>query len=453
MASRGLLPGGNVEHSGYWLNRLSSRGRNPEPFFTGPAGYDDRTDVRMVSMSIVVAHRGAGLYAGGVSFERPVLVIFHGGTGSGEAEGLLARARVAAARGTAASALAAGFEAVIVATDQPGAFEPVPRGVLVEADPRDETFDYAGRLRTMVAKYGLQKPAVMGSGSVPLLGIEEFALIVEQLEARDGRFVTNNFFSSDLTAWTPGSAIESIGDFPRDNVLPRRLRDQAGLAPVILPRTTATQFDLDTPSDLAVLALTEGLQPELAAAVREGGMAVERYQQLMPLLCDRSAQIVVAGRVGSQTWQYLERETACRVRMYSEERGLATAPPGYQAHSALGFLLEEVGVERFFERMALLGDALVLDTRVIEAHMGISPSREDRFQSDLFNYDRIEDSFLRRLTEGAAKAPKPVLLGGHSLVAGGLMALNDQAWRENDRRQQGIHDSRFAIHDSGATAG
>jgi len=352
---------------------------------------------------------------------------------------MLAKARVAAARVTATSALAAWFEAVILATDEPDSFEPLPGGVLMDADAPGEPFDYAARLRGVVGKYGLQKPAVMGSGSVPLLGIEEFALIVEQLEARDERFVTNNFFSSDLTAWTPGDAIERIGAFARDNVLPRRLRDEAGLAPVILPRTTATQFDLDTPSDLAVLALTEGLQPELAAAAREAGIAAERYRELMPLLCDRLAQVVVAGRVGSQTWQYLERETACRVRMYSEERGLATAPPGYQAHSVLGFLLEEVGVERFFERMALLGDALVLDTRVIEAHMGIAPSREDRFQSDLFNYEGIEDGFLRRLTEAAAKAPKPVLLGGHSLVAGGLMALNDQAWLENDRRE-GIFD-------------
>jgi hypothetical protein len=27
-----------------------------------------------------------------------------------------------------------------------------------------------------------------------------------------------------------------------------------------------------------------------------------------------------------------------------------------------------------------------------------------------------------------------VLLGGHSLVSGGLMAINDAAWAENDRR-------------------
>ncbi len=369
-----------------------------------------------------------------VTFERPVLLIFHGATGEKVAERMLARARVAAALGTARSALASGFEAVIIATDSPELFSPVPPNVLVDADSPGEAFDFGERLRGLVRRYGLQKPAVMGSGSVPLLGVPEFQLIVEQLDSRDGRFVTNNFFSADLTAWSPGEAIFEVTPVARDNVLPRRLRDDAGLASVVLPRTTATQFDLDTPSDLAVLALTEGLDPELAAATGPASGIADRYRGVMPLLCDRTAELVVAGRVGSVTWQYLERETACRVRMFSEERGLATAPAGYQAHSALGFLLEEVGVQRFFERLALLGDAVVLDTRVIEAHMGISPSREDRFQSDMLAWDAIDDEFLRRFTEGAAKAPVPVLLGGHSLVAGGLMALNDVAWRENDRR-------------------
>src|SRR3990172_1315526 len=165
----------------------------------------------------------------------------------------------------------------------------------------------------------------MGSGSVPLLGVDEFRLVVEQLEARDARFVTNNFFSADLTAWTPGDAIDRCGDFARDNVLPRRLRDDAGLSPVILPRTTATQFDLDTPSDLAVLSLVEGLDPELAQATRPAAEAAERYRALMPFLCDRTAEVLVAGRVGSQAWQYLERETACPVPVFSPHPPPATA--------------------------------------------------------------------------------------------------------------------------------
>lgn len=368
-----------------------------------------------------------------MSFKRPVLVIFHGDTGSGAAERMLAGARVAAARVSAAAGLAAGFEAVIIATDDPGAFEPLGPGMLLDIDRSPRPFSFPERLRYVVDHYGLQQPAVMGSGSLPLLQVTDYQLVVEQLQAQDRRLVTNNFFSADLTAWTPGEAIHEIGGFDRDNVLPRRLRDEAGLAPVIMPRTTATQFDIDTPADMAVLSLNEELPAALSAAMRLAEIDTGRFRAVMPLLCDRTAEIVVAGRVGSQTWQYLERETACRVRMFSEERGLAAAPPGHQAHSVLGFLVEELGVERFFERMALLGDALVLDTRVMEAHLGLSPSREDRFQSDLLAWSRIEDPWLASFTRAAAHAPIPVLLGGHSLVAGGLMALNDVAWRENDR--------------------
>src|SRR3990172_8588479 len=159
-----------------------------------------------------------------MTYERPVLVIFHGGTGNGAAERMMAAARVAAARNTARSALAAGFEAVVMATNDPGLFEPEFPGLLFDVDVPGEAFDFAGRLRGIVSRYGLEKPAVMGSGSVPLLGVDEFRLVVEQLEARDARFVTNNFFSADLTAWTPGDAIDRCGDFARDNVLPRRLR-------------------------------------------------------------------------------------------------------------------------------------------------------------------------------------------------------------------------------------
>lgn len=367
-------------------------------------------------------------------FTRPVLVIFHGSTGDGEAERMLARARIAAAHETAMSALAAGFEAVILATDDPGAFEPIPPRVIIDEDSAGGTFDFGARLRGIVGRYGLEKPAVMGSGSIPLLGTKEFQLIAEQLDARDGRFITNNFYSADLTAWTPGSALEAAGPFARDNVLPRRLRDDAGLAPVILPRTTATQFDLDTPSDLAVLHLCEGLPIGLAEATSQARPLADRYRRFMALLCNPTAEVVVAGRVGSMTWQYLERETACRIRIFSEERGLAAAPVGHRAHSVLGFLIEELGMRRFFERMALLGDALVLDTRVVEAHLGLEPSREDRFQSDLFAWEAIEERTLRDLTQAAAEAPIPVLLGGHSLVSGGLMAINDAAWAENDRR-------------------
>lgn len=369
-----------------------------------------------------------------MSFAGPVLIIFHGATGRDEAERMMAAARVRAARRTAATALTAGFERVVLVTDAPEAFGHLPAAVLVDTDAAGERFAFDARLRQVVDRYGLRKPAVIGSGSLPLLGESEFRSIAGQLGDGDGFFLTNNFFSADITAWSPGEAVASVGPFVRDNMLPRRLRDDAGLAQVVLPRTTATQFDLDTPADLAVLSLMEGVGQALVPPTTASLLPLERYRALMPVFSDRDAQLVVAGRVGSMTWQHLERETACRVRVFSEERGLATAPADHRPRSLLGMMVEALGVERFFERLMELGDGFVIDTRVVEAHMGVEPSREDRFQSDLFASARIRDPFLREFTAAAAMAPKPVLLGGHSLVSGGLMALNDAAWLAHDRQ-------------------
>ena len=364
----------------------------------------------------------------------PVLVIFHGDTGREPAERIVAVVRAASARHAASEALRAGFGGVVIATDDPRAFAGLTQPVEVECDEPGTEFGFLERLTGIIERHGLRRPVVMGSGSLPLLDAAAFAEVGRVLTSGDSCAVTNNFFSSDLTGWTPGSVVGRLSDAARDNVLPRRLRDQAGLRSTVLARTTATTFDLDTPADLVVLSLQDQLPAAIRTAIPDVSFPVERYQAVMRLVCEPGAQLVVAGRASSAAWQYLETETACRVRLLSEERGLATAPPGHRARSVLGFLLEAVGVERFVEHLCELGDAAVLDTRVLESHCGASPSREDRFQSDLYRWKAIEDPFLRELTWAVSRAPNPILLGGHSLVSGGLMALTDAAWRENDRR-------------------
>jgi hypothetical protein len=161
---------------------------------------------------------------------------------------------------------------------------------------------------------------------------------------------------------------------------------------------------------------------------------VSQYRRLLPVFPDPTAQLLVAGRVGSHAWAYLERETACRVRLFAEERGMEAegrADAG-TARSLLGFYLETAGVGRFFETLGELGDTAVIDTRVLLAHRRVHASREDRFLSDLGRWREIGDPFLREFTRAAVEAPMPVLLGGHSLMSGGLMLLNEHAWEERD---------------------
>ena len=112
---------------------------------------------------------------------------------------------------------------------------------------------------------------------------------------------------------------------------------------------------------------------------------------------------------------------------------MAAAGTDHTPRSALGYLYEAIGATAFFRRLGELGDAAILDTRVVEAHAGRQPSRADRYWSDVFAAEEIAAPWLREFTAAARESRQPVLLGGHSLVSGGLMALTDIAWREHDR--------------------
>ena len=96
-----------------------------------------------------------------------------------------------------------------------------------------------------------------------------------------------------------------------------------------------------------------------------------------------------------------------------------------EVRSLLADYLDIVGVEDFFQTLSELTNAVLLDNRVILASRALWPSTLDRFNSDLYRWEDVEEPFLRRLTRAAAEAPIPVLMGGHSVVAGGLIALTE----------------------------
>ena len=366
------------------------------------------------------------------SADGPVLVLLHGGAGAGEAERMVARARLAAARLNARAAREAGFADAILATAD--AHAPADPAWTLDRDAPGAPFSPRERLLGLAARLGGRAMAVMGAGALPLLTAADFAAVREALAGGAGA-VANNLFSADLTAWRPATALARTGPFARDNAIPRRLRDDAGLPVTVLPRSVRTAFDLDTPAELAALALSEATPPALRAALPpDDALPLAIWRAFLPLLCDANAEVLLAGRTGSAAWAHLERETACRVRVVSEERGLASAPDDHAPRSIVGRLLDELGAERFAEELAALADGVALDTRVLLAHARVRASREDRFRSDLLQPARVADPWLRDLTAALAEASVPVLAGGHTLLNGGMMALADQAWLENDRR-------------------
>lgn len=362
--------------------------------------------------------------------ESPALVVFYGGIGDSPAERAVDDARFAAALDAVETALEGGAGRAILVTDQLDLAADVPGA---EVDASAEPYHFGRRLAAVVRRHQLDSVIYAGAGSVPLFSAGDFREVVSGLER--GVVVTNNSFSSDLAAFPVNEqALTAVGRTERDNALARAF-NEAGLRVDELPRTVATQMDIDSPSDLRVLALTGEGGPRLREHVAGLALDPALYERTLTLFTDRASQIVVAGRVGSHSWAYLERETACRVRLFAEERGMEAdgrAEKG-AARSLLGFFLDLVGLDRFFETLAELGDAAFIDTRVLLAHKRIAASREDRFLSDRGSSDAISEPFLRDFTRAALEAPIPVLLGGHSLMSGGLMALNEHAWALSER--------------------
>lgn len=348
--------------------------------------------------------------------------------GEGRISRILSEARLASALDTVDKAIKTDcFDPIIVATNWPEAAETFRKmGVAVDPDRGD--FHFGKRLLELVARYRLTKVLYTGAASMPLLSSTFLARIASALE-KDGVVVTNNLFSSDWVGFSPAEALEKISPPGSDNDLAWRLWDEAGLTPVIPPISTATVYDIDTPSDLLILKAYPGLEGRLASMLKELALDTGPVWKIVDVLKDENAFILAAGRVPGYAWERLERETLCRTRVISEERGMRSSGrlSRGEVRSVLGYLVDALGPERFFREVAEMARAAILDTRVIMAHWKIWPSDEERFASDLMLPEEIREPRLREFTRAAKEASIPILLGGHSLVCGGIMALVDIA--------------------------
>jgi hypothetical protein len=303
---------------------------------------------------------------------------------------------------------------------------------LVSGPPDDTPF--GRRLRAILAEAG-PGPAglvVLGSGSLPLATPRDRRAFVEAAAGSGRTALANNRYSADAVAIARADALPSPPDLPGDNALPRWLEERAGWSVADLRGRWRLGVDLDSPLDVELIHPGR-LPPNVAGAVRDRLAAVAR------IAADRRAELLVAGRTSATTLRWLERNAASRVRALIEERGLRASarlaladtpeapppPPSRPPRSVLGLLLDRNGPEAFGAGLAELGDAAVVDSRVLLAHrLGADesawPSPEDRFASDLLLAERVHDPWLRALTRAAAEAPIPVLLGGHTLVGPGL---------------------------------
>ncbi len=300
--------------------------------------------------------------------------------------------------------------------------------VAFDLDAPEGAFHFGRRLAGLIEKYDVQRALYFGGGSAPLLGREGLAEAIAGL--REGVVITNNLHSSDWAAFAPARAVVALADrLERDNALAWVLVHDAGFSAEALPRSAATQCDLDTPTDVVIAALHPAAGRHLRQAAQRWAQRSSRVRAnlgaVARVLARQGGQVLVAGRIGAATWHDLEARTACWVRVFAEERGMAASGrlARGEVRSFVGAYLALVGPAAFFETLASLAEAIFLDTRVLMAQRGDWPPAADRYASDLLCADEVRDPYWREFTAGAAAARVPVLLGGHSLMAGGILAL------------------------------
>jgi hypothetical protein len=297
---------------------------------------------------------------------------------------------------------------------------------------------------------------VLGSGALALASPADRRAFVATAAAPGLVALANNRYSADAVALSAAAAerLDRVPpELPGDNALPRWLAEIGGVAVADLRSRWRLAVDLDSPLDV-MLVERYGRTAAGTNATPDGGRgrrhetsdpATDRVRAVLEgvrgVMTDPRRELVIAGRTAAATLGWLERHARCRVRGLVEERGLRAssrlalgpASRGDQGNtrpprSILGMLLDRDGPAALAERLAELGDAALVDSRVLLAHrVGVDetawPSAESRFASDLLDAGAVADPWLAALTAAAAAAPLPIVLGGHTLVGPGVRLI------------------------------
>ncbi|RLE29056.1 hypothetical protein DRJ54_05385 [Candidatus Acetothermia bacterium] len=346
-------------------------------------------------------------------------LLFHRG-----GEGLVSRARTAAARELARRLVCCHPEVrVAVATPDPTLWDGFP--VEVFPDPPGQ-WRFGERLVQLAERFRPERLLYFSAGSGVLLSPDELARLAALTPGPKPFAVLNNFYSTDFALISPPPP-PRVASLSRDNPLGMELY-RAGYNCYELPRSAATLFDIDTPGELQLLALHPAPPPELSQYLRT--LPTAAAKRIVELLTQVGKDLFVLGRVSGDIARMLDREAACRVRILSEERGMEAL--GRAARGEVRTLLSSLrespsGIVAALEEVA---DGVVWDTRPYLAAQGLWPLPKDRFACDLLDLDGVETPLLRELAQGCLSTSIPFLLGGQSLVSGGLYLACELAWGE-----------------------
>ncbi|UNC90767.1 hypothetical protein [Candidatus Contubernalis alkaliaceticus] len=296
----------------------------------------------------------------------------------------------------------------------------------------EDNFHFGTMLQKFINEYSMENVFYFGGASIPLIQPEELREICKILLSRPKVLLSNNSQSADLVAFRPASMINHINLPPMDNMLANVLRDEADFDLELMPLSLGIVFDLDTPMDILLLAASSYTGERTREVIGNLDLDLDRIFKAKKILAGYYEDIVLMGRVGAHIIAHINTNLKCRLRIFSEERGMKALGRMDQGEvvALMGFFVEEVGIDKFFEYIERTAACALIDSRVLFAHFKLDLTETDRFYSDLGMYEKLQDPFAREFTRRAVESTVPVLLGGHSLISGGLWALANEIIKE-----------------------
>ncbi len=358
----------------------------------------------------------------------------HAPLGNSPGEIMVEKARAASSVDLVSVLHTAGVEKIIlVSQDASLGEEMAGSAVPVSLERGSSPFHFGRTLQSIIGEYETEALLYFGSGSGGLLDAQRARALIRFAKREKAGALLNNFYSCDYAAIARVQDLLAL-DLPSiDNSLGFALSD-AGIACYSLPREFETQFDIDTPTDVLLLAATELGGERMRRFTQSITYEHQAIPRILPLLRTRDAQLMIIGRVNPITWAHFEQEIACRTSVLSEGRGMRSYPSGKE--TLLSNLLTRKGAIPFFEKLENVCDGAIIDTRPFLVQGRDLPPASDRFASDLLDHAAIIDPLWREFTFAASQAKIPVILGGHSLVSGGLYLLARAGWKDTDLRRR-----------------
>jgi len=310
-----------------------------------------------------------------------------------------------------------------------------------------ESFHFGRSLFEVIEGYDIRDLFYIGGGSGALLKRDDLERVASFLTESSNVLLANNFYSTDMIGLSPAKKILTSDPPEKDNGLGWLARD-AGLTPHEMSRNARTQMDLDSPVDLIPLKLSGKATGKLGRFLSSLDEDRTRIEEVLPQFTNQKCRLVIAGRIGANTWSAVEGNAACHSDVLSEDRGdyTQTGKDGSE-YLWLGRLFEDLGPREFIRFLANKGTGVFLDTRVLFDCMDEWPSREDRFSADLLEEESIGLDCLEQLASYARESPEPIVLGGHSIVSGSLYLLSSTAWQLTEPDSVNILPEKFEMDD------